>query len=161
MRPELQRRLCAHSQRCRLCRRLAEAGLAGAHFDLRHTGNTLTAATGASLRELMERTGHNSPRAALTYLHGDDARLRAIADGLSKLVEREFRSVQGRPNRARRRGRARRGHANDGRASRRGTLSMFAGGLTWGGTWWGYQDLNLGPLPYQGSPLVRQPHFTV
>jgi hypothetical protein len=68
---------------------LAEAGLsAGTHFhDLRHTGNTLTAAAGASLRELMDRMGHSSPRAALVYLHGSDARQRAIADGLSRLVE--------------------------------------------------------------------------
>jgi integrase len=57
------------------------------HFhDLRHTGNTLTAAAGASLRELMDRMGHSSTRAALIYLHGSDARQRAIADGLSKLV---------------------------------------------------------------------------
>ena len=35
---------------------LAAAGLSGTHFhDLRHTGNTLTAAAGASLRELMDR----------------------------------------------------------------------------------------------------------
>jgi integrase len=40
------------------------------HFhDLRHTGNTMAAAQGASLRELMERMGHSSARAALIYLH--------------------------------------------------------------------------------------------
>jgi hypothetical protein len=45
---------------------LVEAGLSGIHFhDLRHTGNTLTATTGPSLRELMDRMGHSSPRAAL------------------------------------------------------------------------------------------------
>jgi integrase len=38
---------------------LADAGLSGVHLhDLRHTGNTMAAATGASLRELMERMGH-------------------------------------------------------------------------------------------------------
>jgi len=26
--------------------------------------------------------------------------------------------------------------------------------LTWDAGWWGYQDLNLGPLPYQGSALT-------
>jgi hypothetical protein len=27
--------------------------------------------------------------------------------------------------------------------------------LTWDASWWGYQDLNLGPLPYQGvDPAV-------
>ena len=35
-----------------------DPGLAGTHFhDLRHTGNVLTAGTGATLRELMERMG--------------------------------------------------------------------------------------------------------
>lgn len=39
-------------------------GLPGLHFhDLRHTGNTMAAGQGASLRELMERMGHSSPRA--------------------------------------------------------------------------------------------------
>jgi integrase len=80
---------------------LARADLLDMHFhDLRHTGNTLTAAAGASLREMMDRMGHSSPRSALIYLHGSDARQRAIADGLSRLVEGElrgagFRAVQG------------------------------------------------------------------
>ena len=40
------------------------------HFhDLRHTGGTLSAATGASLKELMARLGHSSVRAALIYQH--------------------------------------------------------------------------------------------
>ena len=78
---------------------LAEAGLSATHFhDLRHTGNTLTAMTGASLRELMDRMGHSSARAALIYLHGSDARQRVIADGLSKLVEGELQGrAQGVP----------------------------------------------------------------
>ncbi len=98
---------------------LTKAGLPRMHFhDLRHTGNTLTAAAGASLRELMDWMGHSSPRAALIYLHGSDARQRAIAEGLSRLVEGELRGrVQGRPKRARRRDRARGGHANNGDAS--------------------------------------------
>ena len=98
---------------------LVKAGLSETHFhDLRHTGNTLTAAAGASLRELMDRMGHSSPRAALIYLHGSDARQRAIADGLNRLVESELRGrVQGRPKRAWRRDRARGGHASNGEAS--------------------------------------------
>jgi len=49
---------------------LAQVGLSETHFhDLRHTGNTLTATAGASLRELMDRMGHSSARAALIYLH--------------------------------------------------------------------------------------------
>ena len=88
------------------------------NHDLRHTGNTLTAIAGASLRELMDRMGHRSPRAALIYLHGSDARQRAIADGLNRLVEGELRGrVQGRPKSARRRDRARGGHASNGEAS--------------------------------------------
>ena len=44
----------------------AAAGLDNFHFhDLRHSGNTLAASTGASLKELMRRMGHASPRAAM------------------------------------------------------------------------------------------------
>jgi hypothetical protein len=47
----------------------------------------------------MDRMGHSSPRAALIYLHGSDARQRAIADGLSRLVEGELQGgVRERPN---------------------------------------------------------------
>jgi hypothetical protein len=46
----------------------------------------------------MDRMGHSSPRAALIYLHGSDARQRAIADGLHRLVEANcgavFKAVQ-------------------------------------------------------------------
>jgi integrase len=70
---------------------LAEAGLTELHFhDLRHTGNDLTAATGATLREMMDRMGHSSPRAALIYMHGNDARQREIADSLDKLARSEL-----------------------------------------------------------------------
>ncbi len=47
--------------------------------DLRHTGNTMAAATGASLRELMERMGHSSTRAAMIYQHATRERDQAIA----------------------------------------------------------------------------------
>jgi integrase len=71
---------------------LAEAGLTELHFhDLRHTGNDLTAATGATLREMMDRMGHSSPRAALIYMHGNDTRQREIADSLSKAARSELR----------------------------------------------------------------------
>jgi integrase len=52
------------------------------NHDLRHTGNTLTADAGANLRELMERMGHNSTRAALVYLHSTSDRQRTIADAV-------------------------------------------------------------------------------
>ncbi len=51
--------------------------------DLRHTGNTLAAATGASTREPMARMGHASPRAALIYQHATRDRDAAIAAALS------------------------------------------------------------------------------
>jgi integrase len=54
--------------------------------DLRHTGNTLAAATGASTKELMARMGHASPQAALIYQHATADRDRAIADALSDLA---------------------------------------------------------------------------
>ncbi|MEU8588113.1 tyrosine-type recombinase/integrase [Streptomyces sp. NPDC048664] len=64
-----------------------EAGIKGLHFhDLRHTGNTLAASTGASTRELMARTGHSSARAALIYQHASVDRDRLIADAVSSLV---------------------------------------------------------------------------
>ena len=54
--------------------------------DLRHTGNTLAAATGASTRELMSRMGHSSMRAALIYQHATTDRDAAIAAALSRLA---------------------------------------------------------------------------
>jgi integrase len=43
-------------------------GLAGLHFhDLRHTGNQFAANSGAGLRDLMARMGHDSERAAMIY----------------------------------------------------------------------------------------------
>ncbi|GAA1366276.1 tyrosine-type recombinase/integrase [Catellatospora chokoriensis] len=65
------------------------AGVMGLHFhDLRHTGNTWAAESGATLRDLMDRMGHASTKAALIYLHRSGARDRAIADALSGMVER-------------------------------------------------------------------------
>ncbi|MEU1600418.1 tyrosine-type recombinase/integrase [Streptomyces sp. NPDC005708] len=59
---------------------------ADVHFhDLRHTGNTL-AASGASLRELMTRMGHSTPRAALIYQHMVNGRDREIADRLGSMI---------------------------------------------------------------------------
>jgi integrase len=78
---------------------LARVGMTDIHFhDLRHTGNALTAATGATLRELMDRMGHSSPRAALIYLHGSDVRQQAIADDLSELAGPELQKGKRRPS---------------------------------------------------------------
>jgi hypothetical protein len=35
-----------------------------------------------------------------------------------------------------------------------GTKSELIKPLTWGGIWWAWEDLNLRPLPYQGSALT-------
>jgi integrase len=72
-----------------------QAGLpAGFHFhDLRHTGNNLAAASGASTRELMHRMGHGSMRAALIYQHATDERNREIADALQFRIERELKEM--------------------------------------------------------------------
>lgn len=62
-------------------------GLPGLHFhDLRHTGGTLSATTGATLKELMARLGHSSVRAAMMYQHATRDRDRAIAQALGELV---------------------------------------------------------------------------
>jgi hypothetical protein len=70
---------------------VVKAGLpAGFHFhDLRHTGNTLAAASGASTRELMHRMGHGSMRAALIYQHAASDRDREIAAALGLRIQRE------------------------------------------------------------------------
>jgi integrase len=73
-------------RRCAWAKAVEAAGVPVIHFhDLRHTGNTLTAEAGASLRELMERMGHSSTRAAMIYLHSTSERQRALADTLMLL----------------------------------------------------------------------------
>jgi integrase len=63
------------------------AGAPDAHFhDLRHTGGTLAATTGATIKELMARLGHSSPRAAMIYQHATRERDKTIADGLGQLM---------------------------------------------------------------------------
>ena len=52
------------------------------HDLLPHTGNTLAAQSGASLRDLMARMGHDSPAAALIYQHSSRVADEAIAAAL-------------------------------------------------------------------------------
>lgn len=54
--------------------------------DLRQTGNTLAAATGASTKELMARMGHATMSAALIYQHATADRDQAIAKALCDLA---------------------------------------------------------------------------
>jgi integrase len=66
----------------------AAAGRPDLRFhDLRHSGAVLTAATGASLAELMARLGHSTPTAAMRYQHAAQGRDREIAALLSKLAD--------------------------------------------------------------------------
>ncbi|NIL59163.1 tyrosine-type recombinase/integrase [Salinispora arenicola] len=64
-------------------------GVPGLHFhDLRHTGNTLASrAPGASLRDIMARMGHDSPRAALIYQHANREADQGIADAIDQAVK--------------------------------------------------------------------------
>jgi integrase len=54
--------------------------------DLRHTGLTWSAATGASVAELMRRAGHKSSAAAMRYQHATEDRDRVLADALAELA---------------------------------------------------------------------------
>ena len=64
-----------------------KAGMPGFRFhDLRHTGQTLAAATGATVKDLMRRLGHASPAASYRYLHAVDGRDAEIASALSELA---------------------------------------------------------------------------
>jgi integrase len=64
------------------------------HFhDLRHTGNALVAEAGANLRELMERMGHSTSRAALIYLHSTSERQHMLADAVAARVQSELGSA--------------------------------------------------------------------
>ena len=66
---------------------VARIGQPHLHFhDLRHTGNTLAARTGASTRDLMARMGHDSSQAALIYQHATAEADRAIAQALHEAV---------------------------------------------------------------------------
>lgn len=55
--------------------------------DLRHTGHTLAAGTGATVKELMRRLGHSSAQAALRYQHATEDRDQGIARALSALID--------------------------------------------------------------------------
>jgi len=54
--------------------------------DLRHTGAVLTAATGASLKEIMDRLGHSTVNAAMRYQHTASDRPAVIAELLSEIA---------------------------------------------------------------------------
>ena len=74
-----------------------QAGLpAGFHFhDLRHTGNNLAAASGASTRELMHRMGHGTMRAALIYQHATGERDRGCVAVPDRRELKEMGPIEG------------------------------------------------------------------
>ena len=55
--------------------------------DLRHTGLTWAAMTGATTAELMHRAGHSSPAAAQRYQHATEERDKALASALTAIAE--------------------------------------------------------------------------
>jgi integrase len=71
---------------------VASVGVPGLHFhDLRHTGNHFAARSGASLRDLMARMGHDSERAAMIYQHEVQGADRTITDAIDTHVQGEHR----------------------------------------------------------------------
>jgi len=64
-----------------------QVGVTIAFHDLRHTGQSLAAATGASLVDLKNRLGHSSTAAAQRYMHAVEGRDAHIAEALSELAE--------------------------------------------------------------------------
>jgi integrase len=67
---------------------VAAIGAPGLHFhDLRHTGNTFAAASGAGLRDLMARMGHDSERAAIIYQHEARGADSAITNAIDAHVD--------------------------------------------------------------------------
>jgi hypothetical protein len=59
-----------------------------AFHDLRHSGNTFAASSGAALRDLMARMGHDSERAAMIYQHEARGADRATTDAIDNHVQR-------------------------------------------------------------------------
>lgn len=57
--------------------------------DLRHTGATMAAQAGATMRELMDRLGHSTPQAALIYQHAAPDRQGELAARFSLMAEVE------------------------------------------------------------------------
>ncbi|MEU4085307.1 tyrosine-type recombinase/integrase [Streptomyces aureus] len=77
-------------------RALASVGLGDVHFhDLRHTGNALAASGGATTRELMQRMGHSSVRAALVCQHLVNGRDHEIADYMDGRIRKVTRPPRG------------------------------------------------------------------
>jgi integrase len=71
------------------------SGAEGLHFhDLRHTGNHVAATSGAGLRDLMARMGHDSERAAMIYQHAARGAAQVITGAIDAPIEAEQRDDQ-------------------------------------------------------------------
>lgn len=71
-------------------RAVESIGMPGLHLhDLRHTGNHFAAASGAGLRDLMTRMGHDSERAAMIYQHEARGADKSITDAIDSHVRGE------------------------------------------------------------------------
>lgn len=82
------RRPLSRPERTKLFRTACAAeGLHRLHWhDLRHTGATMAARAGASLRELQARLGHSTVAAAMTYQHATAERDRELADRMAEHI---------------------------------------------------------------------------
>jgi integrase len=69
-------------------------------YDLRHTGNTLAADTGAKLKDLMVRAGQSSERAQLIYQHSTAKHQRKLARGIDAEVREQRRQTTSEHQRA-------------------------------------------------------------
>jgi integrase len=68
-------------------------------YDLRHTGNTLAADTGAKLKDLMVRAGQSSERAQLVYQHSTAKHQQKLAQGIDVEVRARLREASPRAQR--------------------------------------------------------------
>ncbi|MEV5277509.1 site-specific integrase [Streptomyces sp. NPDC052811] len=64
-------------------------------YDLRHTGNTIAADTGAKMKDLMVRAGHSSERAQLIYQHSTRKHQRKLAGAIDLDVRRQRAEAEG------------------------------------------------------------------
>ncbi|WP_169823326.1 tyrosine-type recombinase/integrase [Aldersonia kunmingensis] len=60
--------------------------------DLRHSGATLAAQSGYTVKELMERLGHSSPVMAMKYQHAAEERGKELAERLGALAKKPRKS---------------------------------------------------------------------
>ncbi|QTU47450.1 site-specific integrase [Streptomyces scabiei] len=68
-------------------------------YDLRHTGNTLAADTGAKLKDLMVRAGQSSERAQLIYQHSTAKHQRKLAQSIDVEVRQQLHKPDAVPRR--------------------------------------------------------------